>query len=349
MASGFAFVNFIDPTFGCLCQCLFQQYNSEGTVTPFHVQGLENNIMHWNSYAGMDNTTSGPLVFPTPTPSQWAVNGVNTMLNSKFSNQVVEQLHKTKMCVFNKKNKCAMGASCPFAHTKQELQPSPDLAKTKLCYNFFRRKCQDARCKFAHGYSELRATSSFFKTELCTGWSRGSCKAGAACRYAHGLEELRSNEMLMDGGMPFALLPMFDLESMGMGYNLAGGLTDICEYEEAVMPQIEHRSLVMPQDAACEINDVSSDLALSDASTFCPGDVGMRRQQTAPPSLAFIPSLPRHQVKVDNTVMLRVKGTFMEAVIVDDDMPQVSMHRSWSDGDLPQLHQAMLGDSEDER
>ena len=31
------------------------------------------------------------------------------------------------------------GADCPFAHTEEELLPMPDLAKTKMCYNYFRR------------------------------------------------------------------------------------------------------------------------------------------------------------------------------------------------------------------
>eukprot|EP00411_Alexandrium_monilatum_P077695 CAMPEP_0175623526 /NCGR_PEP_ID=MMETSP0096-20121207/69476_1 /TAXON_ID=311494 /ORGANISM="Alexandrium monilatum, Strain CCMP3105" /LENGTH=302 /DNA_ID=CAMNT_0016928789 /DNA_START=50 /DNA_END=954 /DNA_ORIENTATION=+ len=119
-----------------------------------------------------------------------------------------KQFHKTKLCVFHKKNKCALGSSCPFAHTREELQPAPDLAKTKLCYNFFRRRCNDRHCKFAHGYQELRATTSIYKTELCRWWTYGGCKAGSSCRYAHGIEELRRMPYTGQGdgsmeGMPF--------------------------------------------------------------------------------------------------------------------------------------------------
>ena len=32
------------------------------------------------------------------------------------------------------------GADCPFAHSEEELLPMPDLAKTKMCYNYFRRR-----------------------------------------------------------------------------------------------------------------------------------------------------------------------------------------------------------------
>ena len=41
------------------------------------------------------------------------------------------------------------GADCPFAHSKEELQPMPDLMKTKMCYNYFRR------CEATGGKSSL--------------------------------------------------------------------------------------------------------------------------------------------------------------------------------------------------
>jgi len=136
MGSGFAYVNFIDPVFATLCQWLLQQYQVEGTATPFQVQGLDGNVAYWSQYSCMEGMASGPLIIQSPLPSQWAVNGVNMMLNSKFSPQIRDQFHKTKMCSFAKKSKCALGSSCPFAHNKDELQAVPDLAKTKLCYNF---------------------------------------------------------------------------------------------------------------------------------------------------------------------------------------------------------------------
>ncbi|CAK9013144.1 unnamed protein product [Durusdinium trenchii] len=144
---------------------------------------------------------NGPLIVPAPTPSAWALNGAQAMINGatgKFSPQIRGQFHKTKMCAFHKKKKCTMGMACPFAHSKEELNAPPDLSKTKLCVNFFRRKCNDIHCKFAHGphpqpiksppstgfssaaglrHSELRATGSVYKTELCRAWSTGTCKA----------------------------------------------------------------------------------------------------------------------------------------------------------------------------
>eukprot|EP00418_Pyrodinium_bahamense_P085283 CAMPEP_0179072716 /NCGR_PEP_ID=MMETSP0796-20121207/32199_1 /TAXON_ID=73915 /ORGANISM="Pyrodinium bahamense, Strain pbaha01" /LENGTH=787 /DNA_ID=CAMNT_0020769887 /DNA_START=1 /DNA_END=2365 /DNA_ORIENTATION=+ len=371
MGTGFAFVNFIDPTFAQLCQMLFQQYQFEGTATPFHVQGLENNVAHWSQFTDPEDTLNAPLIIPTPTPSQWAVNGVNTMLNTKFSPQIREQFHKTKLCVFHKKNKCALASSCPFAHTREELQPAPDLAKTKLCYNFFRRKCNDTRCKFAHGYTELRATNNVYKTELCRWWSYGSCKAGSSCRYAHGMEELRHSGYGMPGessmpmeGMPFIATqeyyegmdcmtneaidsegpsqpsPLFvapqadgsfeDYKTMGVPMQPA-----LNKWEEP--PESWCKTQPVPSDS---LDDGTSDMGFSDASTFLGTmDHKIHRQQTAPPTSSFISELPQLESGHDN-IVLRVKGTFMEALQIDME-PLVPLHRSWSDGDLPQLCEVM--------
>jgi len=67
-----------------------------------------------------------------------------------------EQLRKTKLCIFYAKNRCLRGDSCNYAHSSAELQDTPDLSKTKLCYNFRRHQCRDTKCKYAHGVSELR-------------------------------------------------------------------------------------------------------------------------------------------------------------------------------------------------
>ena len=83
-------------------------------------------------------------------PCFWRLPRVWFRLNSKFSPQIKEQFHKTKLCVrspasssfenrlrdwrypevwllakflmnqvFNKKQKCSMGAQCPFAHSEE--------------------------------------------------------------------------------------------------------------------------------------------------------------------------------------------------------------------------------------
>jgi hypothetical protein len=352
LGPGYAFINFVDPPFASLCQWLFQQYEFEGFATPFHIQGLENNIAYWNQFCNPEDVSDVPLVIPTPVPSQWALDGVHAMLNSKISPQIREQFHKTKLCVFHKKGKCALAESCPFAHNKEELQPIPDLAKTKLCYNYFRHKCNDSRCKFAHGYQELRATNNVYKTELCRWWSYGGCKAGNACRYAHGVEELRGTQMTDGmvtveygeyGGIPA------DFMNMGMMADPNGAF--IQEFGVlSNMPEDAKNGQVMigappPESADGSNEDGISEMAFSDVSAlFGPSDPKIRRQQTAPPASSHIPELlPLEQDVEDGDIVLRVKGTFMEAVRLDAEPPTMAMRRSWSDGDLPQLCEVMAG------
>eukprot|EP00434_Breviolum_minutum_P000710 symbB.v1.2.000624.t1/scaffold26.1/size418576/39 len=63
----------------------------------------------------------------------------------------------------------------------------------------------------------------------------------------------------------------------------------------------------------------------------------------APPEFARLAS---SQCQDDDNIILRIKGTFMEAVRIDEELPQVSMRRSWSDGDLEQLCEALDSDSD---
>lgn len=390
MSGGCAFVNFIDPTFATLCDWLFQQYNYEGTAVAASIQGLDTLISQFNQPSEAVEAIHMPVVIHAPTPSQGAVNGVNVMLNSKFSPQIREQFHKTRMCVFYRKNKCFLGSSCPFAHNKQELQPAPDLAKTKLCFNFFRRKCNDTKCKFAHGYQELRATETVYKTELCRWWIAGGCKAGSSCRYAHGSEELRAPQVEVPG-VPMMSPEGFMLEGedcdafppMMMPYlssmqalqlmctagpegvwtgdvAAASSMTADVQAEESVAATprrgILRRSSLLRQDAVdpepeedflnLESNavlDSASDMGLSDTSTLpVTGDCHLLRQSTAP-AHASLQRLSEHSLQNGTEeIILRVKGTFMEAVQVND-APTRSMHRSWSDGDLPQLREVLDG------
>lgn len=68
-----------------------------------------------------------------------------------------KQFFKTEFCKFFPE--CAKGKECPFAHAEVELKERPNLAKTTLCSDWRRGRCQldSASCKFAHGPWELRA------------------------------------------------------------------------------------------------------------------------------------------------------------------------------------------------
>lgn len=65
---------------------------------------------------------------------------------------------KTKMCKFFILGKCTRGSDCQFAHDHVEMQPLPDLFRTKLCKQLFSvGRCDDAACRYAHQKDELRA------------------------------------------------------------------------------------------------------------------------------------------------------------------------------------------------
>ncbi|CAE8639601.1 unnamed protein product, partial [Polarella glacialis] len=158
--------------------------------------------------------------------------------------------------------------------------------------------------------------------------------------------------------------------SAGMGFDPMGGLAGIWEDGDFVMPQFEPARQIsfsstnldeeesvaqshQMQDGFAGSHDGMSETGLSDISSLRgpgpPPDTRIRRQQTAPPTFRTgISELPAHSSKDDFNIVLRIKGTFMEAVHVDDELPSVPMHRSWSDGDLPQLSQAMESESDGE-
>ncbi|OII73027.1 zinc-finger domain-containing protein [Cryptosporidium ubiquitum] len=103
------------------------------------------------------------------------------------------QFYKTKKCPWFAVGRCRMDKDCNWAHSIDELRPSVDLTRTKLCDTQLREGiCRNPQCRYAHSRKELRATSDLFKTSLCVYWIKGSCVVGDSCRYAHGIEELRS-------------------------------------------------------------------------------------------------------------------------------------------------------------
>ncbi|CAE7283938.1 unnamed protein product, partial [Symbiodinium pilosum] len=322
------FINFEDPGVASMCLSYFQQCPSEGVAQPYNIQGLENNIAHFSQFVGSGDMVNGPLIVPTPTPAAWAINGAQAMMNNpsgKFSPQIRGQFHKTKMCAFHKKKKCTMGHGCPFAHTREELNAPPDLSKTKLCVNFFRKKCNDANCKFAHGHAELRATGSVYKTELCRAWATGTCKAGDTCRYAHGVKELRGNGMssMTANAMGYMGYPMEEgymtIDGVQMGCDVMGGLTGIWENEavdtSAAVQRTDDVVNVMTHDSrdglaelvgscgkgARQETDESSEVDRSSDGTSEPFNDAMSDMGFSDTSTLCM------------GVVLRVKGTFMES------------------------------------
>jgi len=169
---GLAIVNMLDAAQVPVLMWAVLQTCLDCHVEAARAQGYENTVALWGG-------TGKQLVAKLRAASK------------QQSQHIKGQLRKTKMCVFFKKNKCALGQDCPFAHAREELQVTPDLSKTKLCYNYFRSRCFNGNCRFAHGYEELRATENVYKTELCRWSALGWCKVGKSCRYAHTVDELR--------------------------------------------------------------------------------------------------------------------------------------------------------------
>ncbi|CAJ1343148.1 unnamed protein product [Effrenium voratum] len=155
----YANINFIDPIFVTLFCYLCQEYQLHAEISVSEVQGIKALTAQWVQ----SGDPIQAVVVRNAMPSQWAVNAVNTLL----SPQLKSQFRKTKLCAHNRRKRCEMGPDCPFAHCKEELQPMPNLAKTKICYNYFRRRCNEPNCKFAHGSAELR--SPIFNWEASEG------------------------------------------------------------------------------------------------------------------------------------------------------------------------------------
>jgi hypothetical protein len=93
-----------------------------------------------------------------PNPAE---NATPTSDEDKKASTTSSIFTKTRMCRFIALGLCRKGEACAYAHHKEELQPVPDLYKTKLCPAFFQQgSCKDPTCRFAHCKSELRTHSS---------------------------------------------------------------------------------------------------------------------------------------------------------------------------------------------
>jgi len=248
-------------------------------------------------------------VVNSPVPSSWSVSTVNTML----SPQLREQFRKTKLCAFHKKLRCELGAGCPFAHSQEELHPAPDLAKTKLCYNYFRGQCNDSRCKFAHGSKELRSVWVPYSPGV---WFFGPGQDDNAAMVGYpGLDDSQSNTIDDDCN-----LVAQEARSTTSTPSLAGD-------EE----RVESLSRTF-----------SDPLRLQSCQPRMGGDTWHQ--------VVRVQDQQRHyeHAQVHGLgcgIALRVRGTFMEAMEMsadEDSLPAVSpMRRSWSEGDLQAFREAM--------
>jgi len=298
-----------------------------------------------------------PFVIPNPTPSQWAVNTVNELIAPHMR----EQFRKTKMCTFHTQNRCEMGVGCPFAHSAEELMPAPDLAKTKLCYNFFCKRCKDPRCKFAHGSPELRSADWMRAMPTMNMYMWGSAVTPATGVWNSPMMDFQA---LMAGdptGGMMAGFPGFGagMMDMGMGADVSmmGGYGDASFLGAEVLSEagtegtsscclqggqfsrgVSSEALIHVARVGVAASTAASDAEASHtsggaANTSSEAEGGLpegRRRRVG----SALPVLGKQ-------VMLREFGTFMESMQVREETMDGSRQRSWSDSDLPAFREAM--------
>lgn len=307
--NGFAFIDFIDPVFVMLFCWIYQECQLPGTVTMAELQGYEANKFHWCKEASAAEAVQ-PTLLPNAMPTQWAVNTVNGMLSPQFKGQ----FRKTKMCAFNKKNRCELGPRCPFAHSKEELQPVPDLMKTKLCYMYFRRRCVDKHCKFAHGSAELR--SEWMPVQ------------SAEVSYSPGMWQPAMEQVAEWNPIGEGLLQWRASEDL-QGLFHGGDIAMMADYP--FMMQVSNSSENSGGQLDCSQVDRKR------------GEGHLEDKDLEPMKAAavnFNSSLP------SGRVALRVRGTFMEAMEADDAEETactlgLPSKRAWSDSNLAALKEAM--------
>jgi hypothetical protein len=76
-----------------------------------------------------------------------------------------------------------------------EKLPGDVFRRTKRCKYFDRGCCKKGEaCLFAHS-AEVQPRPNLYRTRLCLAFERfGNCTAGDSCKYAHGPEQLRTND-----------------------------------------------------------------------------------------------------------------------------------------------------------
>lgn len=75
----------------------------------------------------------------------------------QHSGRLRKHCRKTKMCRFWITGSCRRGAACEFAHSPEEMQPLPDLQRTKVCPTLINTgHCNDTSCTYAHFEDQLR-------------------------------------------------------------------------------------------------------------------------------------------------------------------------------------------------
>ncbi|EER17320.1 conserved hypothetical protein [Perkinsus marinus ATCC 50983] len=111
--------------------------------------------------------------------------------HSSIYTRYLSQFYKTKLCKYHLDGFCNRGDNCTHAHSVEELNSQPDLAKCRMCRVFLQTgHCADSQCPYAHDLETVRSSNAFFRTKMCDFAKQGFCKLGNRCRYAHSGSEI---------------------------------------------------------------------------------------------------------------------------------------------------------------
>jgi hypothetical protein len=265
---------------------------------------------------------SEPFTPEGATPTQWAVNTVNTMLSPH--NQ--EHFHKTKMCTFYQQGRCDRGSGCPFAHHKSELLPSPDLVKTKLCYSYFRGKCNDRRCKFAHGSRELRATWDM-------NFASGALFMDGGPHMYPGYEVQEEDAAVLDG-VPGMQGYLIGVGEVGVGEIAGSGVAGASPEQISALDAGFGR-----QVSSSHLSEDGSELRGPCTASGSSGADSHQSRRVASFDRHSTALGPLGGIRELGTSYVRESFTFMETLESKEPLP--SLTRSWSDSDLSAFRDAL--------
>lgn len=111
------------------------------------------------------------------------------------------RLQKTKLCAYHMRGVCTHGEACRFAHSSEELAPTPNLACTRMCPDLLAGKCTNPGCQYAHRLDDIKATNFCYKTTQCKWYANGTCRNGADCKFAHGDEDCKTSAKMDKAGV----------------------------------------------------------------------------------------------------------------------------------------------------
>ncbi|KAF4650724.1 hypothetical protein FOZ61_011085 [Perkinsus olseni] len=138
---------------------------------------------------------------------------------SQPSQWIRDRLFKTKVCRYFIKGRCKYGDACTYAHWSDELQPRPDLHKTRICNKL---DCTAETCPFAHSIYELRDPPMSSELAPCRAFLQGRCD-DSACPLAHNktmIDEIEFTTVFRDTSKTRALsgvAPMLALTASPKG------------------------------------------------------------------------------------------------------------------------------------